>query len=254
MFSGKTVLVTGAGGSIGSAICERIAQTGAKLLVMYELNEYALYRIDQKLKCKRLAVLGDVKDEKRLLLMPTPDIVFHAAAYKHVPMLEGINADEGYKNNVQGTYAVMSAFQSAERIILLSTDKAINPVSVMGRSKLVCENVARSHNRTVGRLGNILESSGSVIPKFREQIEAGGPVTVTDPRVTRYFLSMDTAVDFLTGLALKAPGVYQAEMGEPQSILEIARKMIGDRDIPIEFIGLRPGEKLHEELEERAFA
>lgn len=252
MLKGKTVLVTGAGGSIGSALCHRIAAMNPKLLVLFELGEYALYRIDQELTCERLAVLGDAKDARRLAQMPKPDVVFHTAAYKHVPMLEGINAEEGFNNNVFGTQSVMQAFQDADRIVLLSTDKAVNPISVLGRSKKAAESCARGYGRTIARLGNILESSGSVIPKFREQIAAGGPVTVTHPDATRYFIHMDSAVDFLLDCALREPGTYLAPMGQPWRIVDVARQLIAGRDIKIEFIGLRPGEKLHEELQEAA--
>lgn len=248
MIEGKTVLVTGAGGSIGSALCKRIAGMSPRLLVLFELNEYALYRIDQDIDCARVAALGDVKDGQRLAEMPRPDVVFHCAAYKHVPMLEGINSVEAHRNNVYGTMSVMQAFRGAEKIVLLSTDKAVNPAGVMGRTKLAAEGFARQYGRSVARLGNILESSGSVVPKFREQIAAGGPVTVTDARATRYFLSMDRAVDFLLGVAKATPGTYTADMGEPRLILDVAREMIGSRKIKIEFVGLRPGEKLHEEL------
>lgn len=247
--TGKTVLVTGAGGSIGSAICRRLDAMNPGLLVLFELNEYALYSIDQKLSCERIVALGDVKDARRLLQMPQADFVFHCAAYKHVPLLESINAEEGYRNNVLGTECVMQTTRSAQSVVLLSTDKAVNPASVMGRSKLQAESLARHYGRTVGRLGNILESSGSVIPKFREQIAAGGPVTVTHPEATRYFMAMDKAVDFLIGLADREPDTYTASMGAPVNIMSLAQTMIGDKDIRIDVIGLRPGEKLHEELE-----
>lgn len=249
VFDGKTVLVTGAGGSIGSALAERVSRLGCGMLVLLDHSEYLLYEIDRRLDCLRLPALGDCKDFELLRRLPPPDFVFHCAAYKHVPMLEGFNSRAAYANNVIGTECVMDAFGAAERIVLLSTDKAINPVSAMGKSKKAAEAVTLRYGRTVGRLGNILESSGSVVPLFREQIAKGGPVTVTHPEATRYFLTMDAACDFLLSLAAKEPGVYQAPMGEPQNILEIAKRMIGDRHIPIQFIGLRAGEKLHEELE-----
>lgn len=244
------VLVTGAGGSIGAALCRAIE---AEELVLFEQNEYALYQIDESLTCKRVAVLGDVRDAERVTeFMRGVDTVFHCAAYKHVPLLQGVNAYEAIKTNVGGTRAVMEAARHCRAAVLLSTDKAVNPASVMGRSKLEAEHVARAHGRTVARLGNVLESSGSVVPKFRAQIAAGGPVTVTHPQATRYFISMDTAVAFLLDCAHRAPGTYQADMGEAVNIFDLARQMIGDKDVMIEFIGLRPGEKLHEELEELA--
>lgn len=244
------ILVTGAGGSIGSALCRKIAAGNPELLMMFELSEYALYKIDQELSCERLAVLGDVKDARRLEQLPRPDLIFHCAAYKHVPMLEApLNVEQAYQNNVKGTEVVMASFTKAHRIVLLSSDKAVNPVSVMGRSKLMAEGIAKIYGRSVARLGNILESSGSVVPKFREQIAKGGPVTVTDSEATRYFMPINEAVDFILGVAEKDPGVYQAKMGDPVRILDLAKQMIGDRDIKIEFTGLRPGEKLHEQLE-----
>lgn len=249
MFQDNTILVTGAGGSIGSALCRKIATLSPKLLIMFELNEYALYKIDQEIDCQKLAVLGDVKDICRLTeVMNDVDYVFHCAAYKHVPMCEGINSNEAYKNNYHGTLNALLASEKVKSFVLLSTDKAINPASAMGRSKKDAEGAAIRKGRTVVRLGNILESSGSVIPKFREQIAKGGPVTVTDPETTRYFIPMNIAVDFILGAADKKPGTYMVDMGEPQSILQIAKDMIGGGNIPIVFTGLRPGEKLHEDL------
>jgi FlaA1/EpsC-like NDP-sugar epimerase len=249
MFKDNTILVTGAGGSIGSELCKYLAKFHPKMLILFEMSEFALYKIDQDLTCTRLAVLGDVKDRNRLdEFMDGVDYVFHCAAYKHVPMCQGINANEAHKNNYVGTLNVMEAAKKAKSVVLLSTDKAINPASVMGETKRMAEQTAIRYGRTVVRLGNILESSGSVIPKFREQIERGGPVTVTHPDATRYFIPMERAVEFIAESAFKAPDIYMMDMGEPHSILGIAKDMIGDRDIAIEFIGLRPGEKLHEEL------
>ncbi len=249
MFQDTTILVTGAGGSIGSALCKKIATLGPKLLIMFELNEYALYKIDQEINCQKLAVLGDVKDICRLMeVMEGVDYFFHCAAYKHVPMCEGINANEAYKNNYHGTLNALLAAQKAKSFVLLSTDKAINPISAMGRSKKDAEKAARDKGRTVVRLGNILESSGSVIPKFREQIAAGGPVTVTHEEATRYFIPMEKAVDFILSAASKTPDTYMVDMGMPIGILQIALDMIGSKDVSIVFTGLRPGEKLHEEI------
>lgn len=251
MFRDTTILVTGAGGSIGSALCKKIAESNPKKLILFEMNEYALYKIDQELNCNRLAVLGDVKDRGRLdEFMDGVDYVFHCAAYKHVPMCEAHNANEAHKNNYIGTINVMESAKKARSVVLLSTDKAIKSASVMGDTKHMAERAARRYWRTVARLGNILESSGSVIPKFREQIAAGGPVTVTHPETTRYFIRMDDAVDFLLRCSMHPADTYMVQMGEPRKILDIAKEMIGDRDISIEFIGLRPGEKLHEDIEE----
>ncbi len=251
MFRDTTILVTGAGGSIGSALCRKLATMGLKQLIMFEMSEFALYRIDQDVKCNKLAVLGDVKDKGRLdEFMEGVDYIFHCAAYKHVPMCQGINANEAHKNNYLGTLNVLEAGKKAKNIVLLSTDKAINPACVMGETKRMAEQAAIRYGRTVVRLGNILESSGSVIPKFREQIAAGGPVTVTHPEATRYFIPMELAVKFIADTAVAVPDVYTVEMGNPVSILAIAREMIGDKKIPIEFIGLRDGEKMHEEISE----
>ena len=241
------IMITGAGGSIGSALAKKLAPDND--LVLYDNSEYALYKIDQELEGKHEAVLGDVKDELRLSrFMHGVDVVYHCAAYKHVPLLEGHNAEEAWRNNSYGTMIALEAARNVDKFILLSTDKAINPVCQMGKSKLSAEDLTLRDGRTVAQLGNILESSGSVIPKFREQIEKGGPVTVTDPEVTRYFIDMDTATDFLIDCSKRNPGRYMIDMGYPVKILDIAKEMIGDKDIEIVFTGLRPGEKLHEEL------
>jgi len=251
MFRDTTIVVTGAGGSIGSALCRKLATMGLKQLIMFESSEYALYRVDQDVQCNKLAVLGDVKDKGRLdEFMEGVDYIFHCAAYKHVPMCQGINANEAHKNNYIGTVNVLEAGKKAKAIVLLSTDKAINPACVMGETKRMAEQAAIRYGRTVARLGNILESSGSVIPKFREQIAAGGPVTVTHPETTRYFIPMDRAADFILSCATHPADTYTVPMGEPRKILAVAREMIGDKDIEIEFIGLRDGEKLHEEITE----
>lgn len=246
-----TILVTGAGGSIGSALCKAIAKMQPKMLILFEQNEYALYKIDQELDCNRLAVLGDVKDIYRLTeFMHDVDTVFHCAAYKHVPLCQNHNADEAYKNNYIGTCNVLDASMDCKSVVLLSTDKAINPLSVMGKTKHNAEKAAIAFGRSVARLGNILESSGSVIPKFREQIAAGKPVTVTHPEATRYFIEMDKAVKFILSVADKKSGIYQIDMGQPRQILDIAKEMIGNKNIEIVFTGLRDGEKLHEDIEE----
>ena len=242
------VMITGAGGSIGGALCRKLHEQGHDL-VLFEQSEYALYQINKETGGKHLAVLGDVKDRSRLLeFMDGVEAIFHCAAYKHVPMCEAHNAEVAYKNNVEGTKSVLEAGKSAKSIVLLSTDKAINPLSVMGKTKLDAEKLTLDYGRTIGRLGNILESSGSVIPLFREQIAQGGPVTVTHPETTRYFIEMDNAVDFLIDCSKRDSGAYQIDMGEPRKILDIANEMIGNKDIEIKFIGLRPGEKLHEDI------
>lgn len=243
------VLVTGAGGSIGSALCKALK---VRELVLYEHSEYALYKINEELTCNRLAVLGDIKDTERLSkFMDGVDVVFHCAAYKHVPILEGINSEEAIKNNVAGTRSVMKAAIKVPTVVLLSTDKAINPLSVMGKSKYQAEQIAKDYKRTIARLVNIYASSGSVVPKFMEQIEKNQPLTVTDMETTRYFIPMFRAVEFLIDCSKKPAGTYQIKDVQPTRIVDLAQDLIrqSGKDLPIVITGLRPGEKLHEELE-----
>jgi FlaA1/EpsC-like NDP-sugar epimerase len=272
LINGKTVLITGAGGSIGSELCRQVARSGPARLVLYELSEFALYQIEQQLselnpRLPLVRLIGDVKNLAHLQSTCTahrPHIVFHAAAFKHVPLMEDDNAWAAVQNNTMGTWnaAIAAAEAGAERFVLISTDKAVNPTNVMGASKRAAEMVL-SHMATLGhatcfsavRFGNVLGSSGSVIPKFKEQIAKGGPVTVTHPDITRYFMTIPEAVRLvLQAAALAETGqVYVLDMGEPLKIAELARDMIrlsGHRadEIAIEFIGLRPGEKLFEEL------
>lgn len=272
LISGKTVLVTGAGGSIGSELCRQIARYGPARLVLYELSEFALYRIEQELgeshpRLPLVRLIGDVKSPTHLqatFVRYRPHWVFHAAAFKHVPLMEDENAWAAVQNNTLGTYyAALAAAQSgAERFVLISTDKAVNPTSVMGASKRAAEMVL-SHLATRGhatrfvavRFGNVLGSSGSVIPKFKDQIAKGGPVTVTHPDITRYFMTIPEAARLVLQAALLAHSgeVYVLDMGEPIRIIDLARDLIrlsGHRpdEIRIVFSGLRPGEKLYEEL------
>jgi FlaA1/EpsC-like NDP-sugar epimerase len=268
LLTGKTVLVTGAGGSIGSELARQIARFSPRLLVFYELSEFALYRMEQEFAGTAAAcVVGDVKDGARLdavFRQYRPDVVFHAAAYKHVPMMENDNAWEAVRNNVLGTYRVAQAAMAhgGTEFVLISTDKAVNPTNVMGASKrlaeLVCQAVQRRGETTkfiTVRFGNVLGSSGSVIPKFREQIAKGGPVTVTHPDIIRYFMLIPEAAQLVlqAGLMGKGGEIFVLDMGEPVKIADLARDLIrlsgfGDDDIRIEFTGLRPGEKLYEEL------
>ena len=272
LISGKTVLVTGAGGSIGSELCRQIALYGPARLVLYELSEYALYQIEQSLselhpRLPLVRLMGDVKDLEHLratFAKHRPQLVFHAAAFKHVPLMEEENAWMALQNNTLGTWhaATAAAEAGTERFVLISTDKAVNPTNVMGASKRAAEMVL-SHLSTQGhatrfsavRFGNVLGSSGSVIPKFKEQIAKGGPVTVTHPEITRYFMTVaESARLVLQAAALADSGqVYVLDMGEPVKIVELARDLIrlsGHREgeIGIVFSGLRPGEKLYEEL------
>lgn len=272
MVAGKTVLVTGAGGSIGSELCRQLARFSPAQLVLYEHNEFALYSLEQwfALHVPEITVLplaGDVKDAARLdevFSAYRPQAVFHAAAYKHVPLMEVGNAWQAVRNNVLGTLRVaeMASRFGAERFVLISTDKAVNPTNVMGATKRLAEMVCEAlHRQTRGtqfgmvRFGNVLGSTGSVIPKFQEQIVRGGPVTVTHPEITRYFMSIPEAAQLVLQAAAMGQGgeIFVLDMGEPVKIVELARKMIhlcgySDSEIRIEFTGLRPGEKLFEEL------
>ncbi len=268
---GRSIMVTGAGGSIGSELCRQIARFEPARLVLYEHDEFALYRMEQEfaeqhpgigLKC----VIGDVKNAARVaeaLTAHRPEIVFHAAAYKHVPLMEEGNAWEAIRNNVLGTWRVAEAAiaHGVEKFVLVSTDKAVNPTNVMGASKrlaeIVCQGLqARESIRfVIVRFGNVLGSTGSVIPKFREQIARGGPVTVTHPEITRYFMSIPEAAQLVLQAGLMGAGgeIFVLDMGEAVKIVDLARELIrlsgyGESDIGIEFIGLRPGEKLYEEL------
>jgi FlaA1/EpsC-like NDP-sugar epimerase len=277
---GKCVLVTGAGGSIGSELCRQILALGARKLLLLDLNEYVLYRIDKELSSQKgtseiRPILGDASDANRLTLICREhrvQTIFHAAAYKHVPLVEA-NLCAGISNNLRATKSVIQAAIEAdiERLTLISTDKAVRPTNAMGASKRVCELLiqaaaadlaGRQPVMAMVRFGNVLGSSGSVIPLFHEQISKGGPITVTHQAITRYFMTIPEAVQ----LVLQATGMAQGgelfllDMGEPVRIAELARQMIElsglrvrdelnpNGDIAIEYTGLRPGEKLYEEL------
>ena len=265
------VLVTGAGGSIGSELCRQIARFRPRRLVMLEQSEFALYRMEQEF-AERFSdvsvtcVIGDVKDRARIeaiMAAHRPRIVFHAAAYKHVPLMERENAVEALRNNVLGTRVCAEAAiaNGVEKFVLVSTDKAVNPTNVMGATKRMAEMVCqwmqgRNGTRFISvRFGNVLGSSGSVVPKFQAQIAAGGPVTVTHPEITRYFMTIPEAAQLVLQAGLMGQGgeLYVLDMGEPVRIADLARLMIRlvgktEEEVRIEFTGLRPGEKLYEEL------
>ena len=269
-FGGKTVLVTGAGGSIGAELSRQIARFAPARLVLFELSEYALYAIEQEFRDRRspveiVAAIGDAKNPARVaevFARHRPDIVFHAAAYKHVPLMEEENAFEAVRNNVLSTLVVARAARDngASKFVLVSTDKAVNPTNVMGASKRLAEVVCQALRGQGGtqfvivRFGNVLGSTGSVVPRFREQIARGGPVTVTHPEIERYFMSIPEAAQLVlqAGQMGKESEIYVLDMGEAVKIADLARQMIrlsgfSEADIRIEFVGLRPGEKLYEE-------
>ena len=276
LLTGQVVMVTGAGGSIGSELCRQIAKFAPAKLVLFEQSELALYAMEQELpqrfpSLQIAPVIGDVKNAvwvNRVMAEHRPAVVFHAAAYKHVPLMENGNAWEAVRNNVLGTQVVAAAAQAngVAKFVMISTDKAVNPTNVMGATKrlaeMACQAMQRQSDRLPGgtrfvsvRFGNVLGSSGSVIPKFQQQIEAGGPVTVTHPDITRYFMSIPEAAQLVLQAGLMGEGgeIFVLDMGEPVKIAELAGLMIrlsgADTDrIRIEYSGLRPGEKLYEEL------
>ncbi len=268
-----TVLVSGAGGSIGSELCRQVLKFKPSKLICFDISEYALYQLEQDLlkdvdTIEIIFVTGDVKNRQRverLLTEHQPKVVFHAAAYKHVPLMETHNVAEALSNNVLGTYVMASACMQAKvgKFVLISTDKAVNPTNVMGASKrlaeMVCQSLegdAKSKTHFVMvRFGNVLGSSGSVIPKFREQIAKGGPVTVTHPEITRFFMSIPEAAQLVMQAGLMGNGgeIFVLDMGEPVKIAELAKDMIRlsgfqEDEIKVNYTGLRPGEKLYEEL------
>ncbi len=267
----KSVMVTGAGGSIGSELCRQIARFSPARLVLFELSEFALYTLEQELQqaypsLNLVCVVGDVRDMARVeevMALHRPVALFHAAAYKHVPMMERHNAWQAIRNNVLGTYTVAIAARrhDVKKFVMISTDKAVNPTNVMGSSKRLAEMVCQALQEgdatrfVIVRFGNVLGSTGSVIPKFREQIARGGPVTVTHPEITRYFMSIPEAAQLVlqAGLMGKGGEIFVLDMGEPVKIVDLARDLIRlsgftEDEIKIEFSGLRPGEKLYEEL------
>ena len=269
--SGKTVLVTGGGGSIGSELCRQIARHAPGRLIIVDVYENNAYDVQQELRAEhpdlKLDVLiASIRNTSRVNWIfehYRPDIVYHAAAHKHVPLMED-SPCEAIKNNVFGTWktAMAAAANGTERFVMISTDKAVNPTNIMGASKRICEMIIQTLNRhyetnfVAVRFGNVLGSNGSVIPLFKRQIAAGGPVTVTDPNIIRYFMTIPEAVSLVlqAGAYAKGGEIFVLDMGEPVRILDLAENLIklsGYRvgeDIRIEFTGLRPGEKLYEEM------
>ena len=264
--TGKVILVTGGGGSIGSEICRQVALHDPKQLITVDIYENNAYDIQLELKknypgLKLETLIASVRDKKRIEdIFETyhPDIVYHAAAHKHVPLMED-SPDEAIKNNVLGTYNVASAANKyhVKKMVLISTDKAVRPTNVMGASKRICEMIIQIFSQispteyAAVRFGNVLGSNGSVIPIFRQQIKNGGPVTVTHPDIIRYFMTIPEAVNLVLQCGAYAKGgeIFILDMGEPVKILDLAKKMIRlSGHVPGEFTGLRPGEKLYEEL------
>ncbi len=271
LLSGASVMVTGAGGSIGSELCRQIAKYRPARLICFDNSEFALYRLEQEFQelhpnIDIACLVGDVRNPQRVdqvLGQFRPSILFHAAAYKHVPMMESGNVCEALQNNVLGTrvLAERCSAHQVEKFVLISTDKAVNPANVMGASKRMAEMVCQGLQGATGtqfvvvRFGNVLGSSGSVIPKFREQLAKGGPLTVTHPDITRYFMSIPEAAQLVLQAALMGKGgeIFVLDMGEPVRIADLARDMVklsglSPEDIDIVYSGLRPGEKLYEEL------
>lgn len=268
---GKVILVTGGGGSIGSELCRQIAGHQPKTLVIVDIYENNAYEIQQELKAKYPALdlvvlIASVRNTNRMNAIMQkyhPDILYHAAAHKHVPLMED-SPNEAIKNNVFGTWKTAQAAvqNGVKKFVLISTDKAVNPTNIMGASKRICEMIIQTYNRhyetdfVAVRFGNVLGSNGSVIPLFKKQIAAGGPVTVTHPDIIRYFMTIPEAVSLVlqAGVYAKGGEIFVLDMGEPVKILDLAKNLIRlsgykvDEDIKIEFTGLRPGEKLYEEL------
>ena len=269
---GKTILVTGGGGSIGSELCRQIAYANPRRLIIFDIYENNAYGIQLELKKRHpdldlVVLIGSVRNTNRInnvMWTYRPDIVFHAAAHKHVPLMED-SPNEAIKNNVMGTYktAVAAATAGVRKFVLISTDKAVNPTNIMGASKRLCEMVVQMMDRCSAntsfvavRFGNVLGSNGSVIPLFKKQIAEGGPVTITDKRIIRYFMTIPEAVSLVLQASYYAKGgeIFVLEMGEPVKIDDMARNLIRlsgltpDVDIEIVYTGLRPGEKLYEEL------
>jgi FlaA1/EpsC-like NDP-sugar epimerase len=269
--SGKVIMVTGGGGTIGSELCRQIASHKPKQLVIVDIYENTTYDIQNELKhdfpeLDLVVLIASVRNTKRMnSIFETyhPEIVYHAAAHKHVPLMED-SPNEAVKNNVLGTWKIVKAADrfKVKRFVMISTDKAVNPTNIMGATKRICEMIIQTYNNRSAteyvavRFGNVLGSNGSVIPLFKKQIAQGGPVTVTHPDIIRYFMTIPEAVSLVlqAGAYAKGGEIFVLDMGEPVKILDLARNLIllsghkPDDDIKIVFTGLRPGEKLYEEM------
>jgi FlaA1/EpsC-like NDP-sugar epimerase len=269
--SGKVIMVTGGGGSIGSELCRQIASHHPKQLLIVDIYENTTYDIQQELKraypeLDLVVLIASIRNTKRMnCIFETyrPEIVYHAAAHKHVPLMED-SPNEAVKNNVLGTWKIVQAADryQVKRFVMISTDKAVNPTNIMGATKRICEMIIQTYNNrskteyVAVRFGNVLGSNGSVIPLFKKQIEEGGPVTVTHPDIIRYFMTIPEAVSLVlqAGAYAKGGEIFILDMGNPVKIVDLARNLIllsghkPDEDIKIEFTGLRPGEKLYEEM------
>lgn len=269
--SGKIIMVTGGGGSIGSELCRQIAKHRPKQLILVDIYENTTYDIQNELKVKYpeldlvvlIASVRNTNRMNRIFEMYHPQIIYHAAAHKHVPLMEE-SPNEAIKNNVLGTWKILEAADryGVQKFVMISTDKAVNPTNIMGASKRICEMLIQTYNKrsktdfVAVRFGNVLGSNGSVIPLFKKQIERGGPVTVTHPDIVRYFMTISEAVSLVlqAGAYAKGGEIFVLDMGEPVRILDLAKNLIllsghkPDEDIPIVFTGLRPGEKLYEEM------
>jgi len=272
LLSGQTVMVTGAGGSIGSELCRQVARFGVGQLICVDVSEFGVYQLEQELREAHPQMRGayytaNVREVERLraiAMKHRPAVVLHAAAYKHVPLMEELNEIEALRTNVSGTLhaARVAGECGARRFVMISTDKAVNPTNVMGATKrlaeLMVQGVASEYPATQYvsvRFGNVLGSSGSVVPLFTAQIARGGPVTVTHPEIVRYFMTIPEAAQLVlqAGLMGRSGQIFVLDMGEPMKIVELARMLIRlsgktEQEIPISFTGLRPGEKLYEEL------
>ncbi|HWR71938.1 MAG TPA: nucleoside-diphosphate sugar epimerase/dehydratase, partial [Nitrospirota bacterium] len=268
---GKTILITGAGGSIGSELCRQVSQFSPAKMVLLDQSEYNLYQIEMNMKEHSPGIalhplIGDILNQnkiERILKQYRPEVVFHAAAYKHVPLME-TNPEEALRTNTFGTWTIarLSHLHGVQKFVMISTDKAVRPTNVMGASKRIAEMICQEFGRTSNtkfvtvRFGNVLNSVGSVIPLFKRQIAAGGPITVTHPDIYRYFMTIPEAVQLIMQAGSMGQGgeIFILDMGEPVRIVDLARDMITlsglepERDIKIVFTGLRPGEKMYEEL------